>query len=232
MIEHRQESSVDFQSVGICSMLLPQETMITEPILSTKEATTRHGGLLICGTNYGLAKGATPEPEQPYEPSVEYFTHESNRDRFAGRLIVWFEWWGIPLKFSDGTPTELNHAISQTNLFYDSSQSFELRQPHEMEFAYQRLQKTMARLSISGLLVASGRLVNETRCKLSLPEWRMIRAGRYWVGFASLGTLHVAVCPHPTSPQSRRDVECVGYEMQNWVNKVLEEKKQRQAGDK
>ena len=213
-------------------MLPPQETMITEPMLSTKEAATRHGGLLICGTNYGLDKGATPQPEQPYEPSVEYFTHESNRDRFAGRLIVWFGWWGIPLELADGTPTELNHAISQAYLFYDSSESFELRRPHEMESAYKRLQKTLDRLNISGLLIASSKLADETRRRLSLPEWRIISAGRFWVGFASSGSLRVAVCPHPTSPQSRQDLECVEYEMQNWVSKVLEEERKRQAGEK
>jgi hypothetical protein len=29
---------------------------------------------------------------------------------------------GIPLDLADGTPTELNNPISQTNLFYDSSE--------------------------------------------------------------------------------------------------------------
>ncbi len=205
--------------------------MINEPMLSTKEATTRQGGLLICGTNYGLTAGATPEPEQPFEPWAEYFTHESNRskDRFVGGLIVWFDRWGIPLELADGTPTELNHAISQTNLFYDSSKSFELRQPHEIEFAYKRLQTTLARLNISGLLIASSKLVDETRCRLSLPEWRMVPAGRFWVRFASLGTLGVAVCPHPASHQSRQDVERVGCQMRNWVKEILEEKKKKRA---
>ena len=214
-------------------MLLPQETMITEPILSTKEATTRHGGLLICGTNYGLAKGATPEPEQPYETSVEYFTHESNRDRLAGRLIVWFEWWGIPLKFSDGTPTDRIMRFHKRTCLVSSSQSFELRQPHEMEFAYQQLRENHGETQhfrpIGGFREAGERNSLQTAPTRMEDNYTL---GRYSVGFASLGTLHVAVCPHPTSPQSRRDVECVGYEMQSWVNKVLEEKKQRQAGDK
>lgn len=201
-------------------------------MLSTKEATTRYGGLLICGTNYGLAKGDAPKPEQPSEPWGEYLTHESNDDRFSGRLIVWFGWWGIPLELEGGTPNELNNAISQTNLFYDSSKSFELRQPHEMAFAYKRLQKTLDRLNISGLLVASSKLADETRHRLSLPEWQKISAGRFWVSFASSGSLSVAVCPHPTSRQSRQDVEGVGYEMRNWVSEILEEKKKRQVGDK
>lgn len=159
--------------------------MIEEPMLSTKEAPTRYGGLLICGTNYGLAPGATPQGETSFEPWADYFTHESNytKDKFVSGLARWFDWWGIRLELESGCPTELNNAISQTNLFYDSTKSFELRQSDEMDFAYTRLKKTLTRINTSGLLVASSQLVDETRHRLSLPEWRMVQSGRYWMGF-------------------------------------------------
>ena len=205
--------------------------MIEEPMLSTKEAPTRYGGLLICGTNYGLSPGAMPQPETLFEPWADYFAHESNKikDKFVSRLAVWFDWWGIRLELESGRPTEINNAISQTNLFYDSTESFELRQPDEMDFAYTRVKKTLTRLNISGLLVASSQLVDETRRRLSLPEWRMVRSGRYWMGFASSGELRVVVCPHPTSHQFREDVKVLGYEMQKWIAEIIEEQKKRQA---
>ena len=203
--------------------------MIEEPVLSTKEASSRYGGLLICGTNFGLPHGAQPKPEEPVEKKADYFTHPShkNGDRFVSRLSLWFDWWGIPL-CEDGHPTDLNHAISQTNLFYDSTTSFQLR-PDKMEFAYTRLKKTLTRLNISGLLITSSRLVNVTHDRLALPEWRMVRSGRYWMGFASSGELRVAVCPHPTSPQSREGVEKLGDDMRQWIDEILKEQKKRLA---
>jgi len=208
--------------------------MINEPMLSTKEAAARYGGLLICGTNYALAKGDTPQPEKPFKPHAEYFTHESNRskDSFVSRLIVWFDWWGIPLELEDGTPTELNHAISQTNLFYDSSASFELRPPDDMKLAYERLQKNLMRpdINASGLLVTSAQLLDETQRRLSLSETREAKGGSFWVLFGRSGTLRVAVCPHPSSGhQKRQDVEAVGADMRKWIAAVLQEQKIKQA---
>ena len=39
-----------------------EEEMIEKPRLSTLDAPERYGGLLICGLNYGLPKGGTPQP--------------------------------------------------------------------------------------------------------------------------------------------------------------------------
>ncbi len=69
--------------------------MIKEPMLSTKDDSTRYGGLLICGTNYGVAVGSMPQEEAPFEPWGEYFTHKSNRskDKFVSRLLQ--REWGL-----------------------------------------------------------------------------------------------------------------------------------------
>lgn len=200
-------------------MILPRKNMIEEPMLSTNDAPMRYGGLLLCGANFGLAPGAAPQPEAHFAPWADYFTHESNktRDKFVSRLAAWFEWWGIPLEDQDGNPTELNNAISQTNLFYDSSKSFDLRPPHEMDMAYTRLGKTISRLNISGLLVASSKLVEDTRNRLALPEWKMVSSGQFWMGFASSAKLRVVVCPHPTRRQFRKDVEGLKIHMREWI---------------
>ena len=114
--------------------------MIHDAKLSTKDSPLRYGGLLICGLNYGLPKNKISQSEAEFEPWAEYFTHASNRiaDRFVSRLVTWFEWWNIPLE-SEKNPTELNNAISQTNLFYDSSQSFVQRSAEDFELAFDRL---------------------------------------------------------------------------------------------
>jgi hypothetical protein len=205
------------------------EEMMIPPMLSTKDDPRRYGGLLICGTNPNSGREPPDPDEKSFEPWAEYFTHSSNRDNFTSRLIDWFKWWDIPLELTDGTPTELNHAISQTNLFYDSSKNFELRPPPEMESAYKRLQETLASLNISGLLITSAQLVAETRCRLFLPEWRKIGAGRFWVHFASSTSLRVAVCPHPSPYQSKDDVKMAGCEMRTWIDETLREYRKKQA---
>jgi hypothetical protein len=145
--------------------------MIKEPMLSTMDAPERNGGLLICGTNYGLAPDAVPEHEVPFLPWGEYFTHKTNRekDKFVSRLTKWFEWWDIPLE-NAGHPTKLNLAISQTNLFYDSSRLFDPRKPHEMEWAFNRLKQNAVRLNVSGMLITSAKAVDHARKHLDLPE--------------------------------------------------------------
>lgn len=203
--------------------------MIKDPMLSTKDAPTRYGGLLICGANYGLAAGAAPEQEAPFEPWGEYFTHESNRrsDRFVSRLATWFDWWRLPLE-RGGHPTALNLAISQTNLFYDTSASFAVRDSAEMELAFTRLKKNATRLNASGILLASARAVDHAKDHFDLPEWQYVSAGRFWIGF-STSSFRVAVCPHPASPQSQANVECVGREMRNWISETMTIYRERQA---
>jgi hypothetical protein len=200
------------------------EDMIDEPMLTVK-APHSYGGLLICGLNYG---GKTPEPERSFSPPAEYFTHKDNKDKFSGRLALWFEWWGMPLE-PGGRRTELNNAISQTNLFYDQTKLFKLRRPEEIDLAYARLKKNLATHNISGLLVTSGELAEKTRRSLSLPEWKMFPSGGYWMGFSSSGGLRVAVCPHPRRPQSQKDVEPLGDTMRQWVAEILDEQKKRKA---
>jgi hypothetical protein len=206
------------------------EGMIDEPMLTVKGPAS-YGGLLICGTNYGLARGDSPKnKEESFAPEAKYFTQPShkNGNKFVSRLALWFDWWGLPLE-TEGCPTELNNAISQTNLFYDSTKSFASRRQEERDFAYARLKEILTTLNISGLLVASSQLFDETRRSFSLPEWRLVQSGRYWMGFSSSGGLRVAVCPHPTSRQSQKDVEQLGDTMRKWVAEILEEQKKRKA---
>lgn len=207
--------------------------MIAQPRLSTIDTHARYGGLLICGMNYGLLRGSTPQTEGDFPPWAQYFTHESNRtnDKFVSRLALWFDWWGIPLEVN-GSPTELNCAISQTNLFYDSSRSFASRSTEEIQLAFKRLDATITRLNISGLLLASITMAETTRSQLRIGEWKTNTAGRFSLRRALAGSLRVAVCPHPRCPQSRCDVESLAEEMRNWGNEVLTEWRKKQAEPK
>ena len=207
--------------------------MLDRPFVSTKYAPERYGGLLICGLNYGIAKGEISKPEAESKPWGEYFTHDTNRkgDPFVRRFALWFEWWGIPLDIN-GTPTELNLAISQTNLFYDSYKLKNIeRSEEENENAFERLKIIIKRLSISGLLLASPSMADLAQRNLSLPNWNIRTAGRFDFCHSSIGNLYVAICPHPSgSPQSRRDVESLGGEMRDWVGSVLKEYNRKQPG--
>jgi hypothetical protein len=204
--------------------------MIKEPRLSTVDSPTRYGGLLICGMNYGLARGGNPQEESDFPPWAQYFTHESNRngDRFVSRLTSWFAWWNISLENPDGTPTELNLAISQTNLFYDSSKSFTARSKPEVELAFSRLQKAVKKLNASGLLLVSTTLAGAARDLFQICEWQSVTAGRFVFYHALTDSLQVAVCPHPRCPQKRSDVESVGRTVRQWIDDIMREYKNRQ----
>jgi len=206
--------------------------MIKEPMLSTVDVPERYGGLLICGTNYGLEEGTAPKHEVPFIPWAEYFTHVKNRtkDKFVSRLSTWFDWWGVPLEI-EGHPTELNMAISQTNLFYDSSKSFEPRKPDEVKLAFDRLKENAGLLNVSGILIASSKVIEEAKRHLDLPEVRYVPAGHFWIGVAT-ASFRVVVCPHPSSPQSRSDVERVGPQMRTWILETLEMYRAKQAEQK
>lgn len=207
--------------------------MIAQPKLSTIDTPTRYGGLLICGMNYGLHRGGTAQTEDDFPPWAQYFTHESNRtnDKFVSRLALWFDWWGIPLEVN-GTPTELNCSISQTNLFYDSSRSFASPSTEEIQLAFKRLDATIARLNISGLLLASITMVEATRNHLRIGEWKTTTAGRFSLRQALAGSLRVTVCPHPRSPQSRCDVESHAEEMRKWVKRSVKGMEGKTGGTK
>jgi len=202
--------------------------MIEEPQLITKESSRRYGGLLICGTNF---RDDPPRPEKRFEPYADYFTHTPNS--FVDHLTMWFDWWGLPLKTENGTPTELNHSISATNLFYDTSPEFVIRQPSDMDQAFDRLLSIVNRLDISGVLIASEKLVDGARQGLALLETEPFHSGKFWVNLASGGTLEVALCPDPTVPQSRQDVEGCGEAMRNWIWYVLnaQRRKRIDAGE-
>jgi len=196
--------------------------MIEEPLLITKESSRRYGGLLICGANFA---GSPPRPEERFEPYADYFTHEQNH--FVNRLSLWFDWWSMPLNAEDGTPTEVNDSISATNLFYDTSPEFVLRQQNEMDFAFERLLKIVNRLNVSGLLIASAKLAEGTRQWLALSESQPISSGDFWVDLTTAGTLDVALCPHPTSQQSQQDVEGCGEIMHEWICYVLTQQRRK-----
>jgi benzoyl-CoA reductase/2-hydroxyglutaryl-CoA dehydratase subunit BcrC/BadD/HgdB len=43
------------------------------------------------------------------------------------------------------------------------------------------------------------------------------------MGFSSSHNIRVAVCPHPTSPQSQKAVEGLKHEMQQWIEESIKE---------
>lgn len=205
--------------------------MIKTPQFSTMPSPLRYGGLLVCGANYGLGAGDEAQPEGKFKPWGKYFTHSSNKekDRFVSRIAVWFTWWGVPLEKDDGNPTDLNHAISQTNLFYHSSKSFGMKSSDDTAAAFRRLMEGYGTLNASGLLVASSRLLYAAQQYLGIGEWETKRSGRFWVAFGKKSNARVAVCPHPGYPLSQKDVGALAGDMRPWIGSVMRDYRQKQA---
>lgn len=208
--------------------------MIKDPRLSTIDSPNRYGGLLICGLNNGLGRGANPTEELEFHPPwAQYFTHQSSRkgDRFVSGLTRWFKWWNIPLKKPPGTPTELNLSISRTNLFYDTTKSFVDRSQSEVDFAFSRLQSAIKQLNASGVLLTSTntKLVSEAARRFNVSTWQDSASGSFLFKHSRTGHLHIAVCPHPRIPQYQSDVESVTDTVTEWIENVMREyaKKQR-----
>jgi hypothetical protein len=212
--------------------------MSTKTKVSTKDKPERYGGILICGTNYG----GKARPEIDMTEWADYFTdYKSNRtgDWFVSRLMSWFNWWGLPLETQEGKPTELNLAITQTNLFYDASPACDVssKTKSEMNDAYTKLEIIIRHYDISGLIFPSSQLEPFLlKGDWQLPcgwQWEKQRHAtdnnRFWLRFGSSGLLRVANCPHPRHPESRDDVKALSNVMQDWVGGVMEVYRRKQA---
>lgn len=199
-------------------------------LFSTKHDQRRNGGLIVCGLNYGLPIGGIPMSESLFEPWADYFSHDKNHDRFSGRIKLWFEQWGHP--FSANAPGILDHAISQTNLFYTATRSlvFDSVEQPELTLALRRLFSGATLLDASGLIITCSRIMPALSLFLNLDAntWRRAHSGRMHIAFAETGPLNIAVCPHPRYPLSYQDAQGLRPAMQLWIENVINQYTQKQ----
>jgi hypothetical protein len=203
--------------------------MVKKCLFVTEPSPMRRGGLVICGINFGVPRNGKPQSEEEFKPSTPFFSHPENRDRFVNRLIKWFQLWGFPLD-------DLDEAISQTNLFYDSSPSQMERTKEVSENAFYRLQTGLKDLNASGLLLASLEIGNQFRQYLqqdspeNLIQWEeKNNEGRFRLRLTTFCSLHVANTPHPRYPLSDKDVRNQSVNMKYWIEQVLADYWRKQA---
>lgn len=199
---------------------------------STSTALTARGGLLICGKNWG-GESENLEIEQPSEPWAPYFSHPANYSRYQTYLLKWFNWWGWPL--NPKTPTLLDLAILQTNLFFSQSSRFRNGfDDAQWTYAIQRLCAGIMRFNISGLMITSKQVGNRFMAasqKVDIPEWnRAIGHVQSWsprttdtlcLTFSRTSVLNIAIMNHPASGVSDADVQANEETMKAWIAEVV-----------
>ncbi len=110
----------------------------------------------------GKAQDQTDPAEKTRQSAwAPYFSSPRNRYFYQTRLLRWFELWQHPL--NPDTPTELDRALSQTNLFLDQSPSFSDIQRRETAWkeALERLAAAIQELDASGILFVSKGVVDQ-----------------------------------------------------------------------
>jgi len=207
--------------------------MIQESQFSACPATAR-GGLLICGMNWG---GSANEAERGIEtesaPCAPYFSHPENYSfGFQAPLITWFGLWGFGL--SHETPTQLDRAMAQTNIFFDQSPRF-VNTPEKDKwiFGLTRLAETIEQMDCSGILLVSTRVVDwiiRLSANGEIPKWNQVVGKQEWdtpryhrlnLRFGRNGLRLIAGVSHPSSGVAHGDVEAAATEMRSWINEVL-----------
>ncbi len=201
-------------------------------LFSTRYDLRRHGGLIICGLNYGLQRGGKPmESESSFEPWADYFSHIQNRDRYSGRIKQWFEQWGHPL--SSEHPGILDHAISQTNLFYTATSSmvFDAIDSSELKLALKRLFHGATLLNVSAMLITCSQILPALSLFLNMDpsSWRWESSGRMNIAFVATDSLNIAVCPHPRFPLSYEDIQGLRPAMESWISNLINQYRMKQA---
>jgi len=209
---------------------------------STNASLLAKGGLLVCGKNWG-GESDNPEIEQLSEPWAPYFSHPANSSRYQTYLLKWFRLWDWPL--DPETPTLLDLAILQTNLFFTQSSRFRNGfDDTQWTYAIQRLCAGIMRFNISGLMITSkevgDRLIAASQ-NPSIPEWnRAIGQVQRWspgtadtlcLTINKTNVLNIAIMNHPASGVSDADVKTNGKTMNAWIADVVRDHRRKQFAE-
>ncbi len=129
------------------------------------------GGLVICGTNWGAGGGASGDTsESGHAPGL--FWNRPYSYPYQRELKAWLEFWGYDL--AQRPPPKLDHAISQTNFFLDSTKTFRQRDSFDWGSAIERLSGALGALRPSGVIFCSinamGRAFSEAE-RQSIESW-------------------------------------------------------------
>ncbi|MGE0470054.1 MAG: hypothetical protein AB7L09_14365 [Nitrospira sp.] len=217
--------------------------MIEKSQFATLPSTAR-GGLLICGMNWG---GAPKESDRGFEteskPWAPLFLHPENYSRgFQSPLLTWFGLWGYTLLYE--TPTDLDQAIAQSNVFVDQTPRF-LQKPKTEQWihGFTRLAEAVKEMDFSGVLLVS-KTVADWAIWLSernhIPKWNQVvgnlqwdapRYGRLSLRFGCNDTRHVASVSQPSCGVPHADVQASAKEMHTWIANVLLEHKMKDVPD-
>lgn len=180
-------------------------------------------GIVICGLNWG-GKDVTPSYEH-----CDIFTDNRPGDHFVQRLMLWFEWWNIPLM--DGkTPTEVNRKISQTNLFDDWGMKFDWNSKTDSEIRREfknLIERCKDKQAIVVMLCSieagrrfasflSSEWVNCTECKGGVAS-ESKREYRFQLRYMNLDSMLFVNMPHPRYPLHREVVEPYGEQVRKWL---------------
>ncbi len=194
------------------------------------------GGLLICGMNWG---GKPEDSKRGVEiesgPWAPYFSHPKNYSRgFQAPLATWFDRWGYTL--SHESPTLLDRAIAQTNVFLDQSPRFlDKSEPGPWILGVTRLAAVVEEMDFSGVLFVSTEVVEwviRFSSSNDVPKWNQVAGNLRWdapsyhrlnLRLGRNGTRHIAGVSHPRCGVARADVQASAKEMRPWISGVLQE---------
>lgn len=207
--------------------------MIARSQFSTCPETAK-GGLIVCGMNWGgKTNTVNCGIETENSPWAPYFSHPENYSRgFQAPLVRWFSLWGYSLSYK--TPTHLDRAIAQTNVFFDQSPRF-LDRPEKEKWIHgiTRLAEVVEQMDFSGILLVSTKVVDRLiwlSNRNEVPTWNRVVGRLQWdipkyhrlkLRFGRNGVRHVAGLSHPSYGIDQRDVQKSAEEMRPWIDAVL-----------
>ena len=210
--------------------------------------TTRNTALpgILRRTNHMWYKlGGDPAKSDPNAKGgwARFFADDStNRDRYQPRLKRWFVCWGHPL-YSDNTPSTLDWAISQTNMFLDQSISCNVRDRsvNEWKKAMETFAETISELDASGVIIVSKTIADCASWhaeKGISPKWShtigdnlswgQCRYGRLNLRIANGAKLPIVTVSHPRYCPADSCVENSREVMAPWLNDVIVQYRKKQ----
>lgn len=206
------------------------------------------GGIILCGMNWGDGGGKKKDDETQQNGSnqLRLFASRENSHPYQRSIIKWFEFWGF--KLNPDQPTNMDYALSQTNMFLDSSRNFEdnPRTSEEWEIALERFANVVELLKPFAVLFLSiptlkSALQYAQDC--GAPQWKKVLgiqecgiSPRIFhdpdkpekrFGFFSpqlnIGEIKIAAVPHPAARHFTDNAVRAAYDVMNpWLREALQ----------
>ncbi len=204
------------------------------------------GGIILCGMNWGGGGHGTTEANN-FDGWTEYFSSLENRYKYQEEIIKWFAAWGFPLTPDD--PSIMDKALSQTNLFLNSSKHFNHKSYAEEDWieALENLSQSVSMLKASAILFFSIGICRDALWRVkehNVTAWNDVMGISYHneehvfydsdnfrkyfsVFFTHADKMKIAAVPHPT-PQRRgvfsdKSVKCADTVMTPWLQSALDQ---------